>query len=1639
MNTRILALAVLAAMLIAPLSLLAPAAAAPALQPKAAPVTTPGFEVLTNTTTPGGTIVFILSIDWLRNVQTITDPYVYIYIEEPISRERIPLISEDTSAIYNKTEGGAAPPGGIGAIAVGGVGQDYVIVEAQLPKMDWWYSTGKASIFFNKELYLVVKGRNSGEEAYSTTSFYISVGAKNLTPTLSLANSELSYTGGSLLGKSTYSTVNFSLYLFDEQAGAPFNYTDFVTSLHAVDPAATAYLNMEAAWGDTCGNYFVLGSISVVNQTVVSNATDVLAGGTGSLSFNPNTSTLSGVDHIANFSLTPCLSEAQGDAQLSYAQLAQSVEATLGYYSLINASGAGRVFMLNATIDNLTVNISDTSRSINYNITLSDYSVVGYGEIGSSPVGNTLILEYYSTADTDPGIGTTGTDYLYNITAEARYNDVSFKLNDPSISPANVEIYPAVIHFQQTDYAGGFSTAYGFSTADVYNVYDGINVTAYHLPAGATIGEVYLYYVLPGDPYTLHYLGELSVVGGPVTVNSDGTVTFLVNLTELPYDARSYYIIPKVEMGTSEYFPWPANASVTIYPLILNVSLIQPDGTFATDYEGGIGDYAIINVVGVSEGAVDALYFQYNATHAIELSVINASGTLLEKYNSTTYTYTAMVRIPYDIPTDFLDTVTTSFIGVFKAHIAVTDTNVTSANVEVYIDGSEAKIFYRAAPMGAGPCERLVYVSWNGITTTPPAVPFNEKYPYAAYEAIVNNKPEETEAAFFVEIIGAPYEALSTGEALVSLNVSGGKNYTLSVAPGSTDILYAIVGDYTAQGYFAGLLKVPTAHYGDYNITLVYNGNQIAVSVVRGTNEPNLVKVRPIIAVVVDKIFPKELTRPTADPTGDILAVPETIVNVTGWGFGESDSITLYIDVFDTTITTVTASEDGVFNASFNVKTAILDPLAVNKGIFTIVVDDTGIGVQKRFTISVQEVPVLKVKVASDPNVFPAEIGSIAIRAYLQYSTRQVPLDLTGGQPVMAFKEMEVYIYYYDGSVVKEEIKITPDLVSGATYDSGTGLYEFTVDGVPAYYNNETGLLMLFYTFDNVGGSATIDVKVTANYAGTGQNVSAFDHSVTSIEGYLDGVLTSINNTVISANNTIVGVIETAKGEILVNLTALAGLVQEGFNNVTMLIKDNATQILGAIATLQSVVKANATQILQAIGYLENLVEEGFANVSEQINSSKIEVITQLLAAIGNLEDELNMSAGDILAAIQQHNATVLAALEDLQGMLEGQISGNVSQVLAAIAALESQVNANATQILGAISSAYSELEGKIESVNATVLAEAAALQLYLAQNATYLEGVITSTGNLVINTVVGEIEIAKGEVETLLSNSTGIILQAVAGTGAQVIATLEGDIASARDVVLTVLGDQINASKEAVLAAVDNAASEIEMAINLTKAEIEVYVNSTVYNASEYVLAEVYAYLFGGSGSLGFRIGQANVSIAQIISQAKAAIVQTVQTTGNDVKGSIEAYVGDAKIEIIGNLAQAAENVSSNVTSAINAATASVEEEIMSSSDNITAAINASTSQLSDSISGVSSAVAQLSQKIDKLSSDLSKTASDLSSKIDNVQSSLSKKVDEANSTGKTASNYALAATAMATIATILAGIGVYFARSGGFAGGPA
>ena len=744
-----------------------------------------------------------------------------------------------------------------------------------------------------------------------------------------------------------------------------------------------------------------------------------------------------------------------------------------------------------------------------------------------------------------------------------------------------------------------------------------------------------------------------------------------------------------------------------------------------------------------------------------------------------------------------------------------------------------------------------------------------------------------------------------------------------------------------------------------------------------------------IIAVVVDKIFPKQLTQPTASEAGDVLAIPETNVTVKGWGFGQGSNVTLEVAGYSFTITSVLANDDGYFEVYFQVKSQLLDPLSVSKGIFTIKVHDNGVDEYKEFTLAVEEVPVIKVKVASDPNVFPAQIGSIAIRAYLQYSNKQVPLDLTGGQPVMQFKELEVYIYYYDGTNAHvEKYTITASDVAGATYDSASGLYEFTVAGsIPAYYNNETGMLILYYTFDNVGGSAVIDVVVTANYAGTGQNVTAYDHSVTSIEGYLEGVLESINTTVLNVNGTLAALINTAKGEILANITALSELVQSGFDNVTLLVKDNATTILNAIAALETALNGNASEIEGMIANLTSLLEEASSNLSGQITELNATVVAQ-----------------------------IAAALEELEGYL----------------------GANTTAIITAINNAYNELEGKVESLNATMLAQFAALELYLDNKTAYLEGVIDSEGNLVISTVIGQLQIAKDEVEALISNSTSVILQAVAGTGAQVIATLEGDINAATDIILTVLGSQINASTEALMAAVENAQSQIQLAIDMAKAELEVYVNSTVYNASEYVLAEVYAYLFGPSGA-SLHIKEANVSIAQLISQAKQAVVQTVQQTGNNVKAELEAYIGSVKVDVIGAINASTDAVNANIDQAKQAIVSEVDSQAGALAGLVNATSNETAQKIDEAVTTLSQKIADVSSKVDQLSNNLNTVSSDLAGKLDNVQKTLSDEVSAAKDTSKSAANYALAATVLSAIAMILAGIGVYFARAGGFAGGPA
>ncbi len=1043
----------LAAVLIIALSM-----AAGAYHTEAATQVSSQAIVLTQKTSVGGKLFFVIDVQKLRqsypqavavNVFMDTDPGA------AITSTSVPLIYN--GGTYNGIE---APYQEYLKLDTSGIGENLLIVSLELPSSNAWWATVAQKTGVNyadaSSVYLKIQ---IDQNTVAVMDGHFSISNNTLVGTYSISDTKFSYTGFNATwygGPATVTSTTGSIQL-KHGDGTPLNLT-----------------NGDASW--------VKYQIYVTNgheTYLLFNVTETPTGATNStpsdmfaytdiLYHNESTSQVKfALLSLLNFPVTPTGTEIKGGVPFAYSEFQQLLYSVK--ISPISDEKYDNSF--NSTTDIVIVNLTSTSY---LNLTLEDTnSVFTMGEIGLDGVTGTLTYyTYNSTADEFQKPSATENftvDYVFNQTSDKAYEVYIVKWNEAP----TLKVYPSLTLDLNITTVVGTGTIVGSQM----NPGDIFTVTGHNLPASANFSSVCLSYWNTGSK-TFEVWKAIDQ-GHDAQVNSDGTLTATAEVPAHWYGGETFYPILKVNMTGTMYRTWITKSNgMQIFPYT-EAYYLDTDGMFypVDGADLAPGDYILIKGYGFITSEDLTPFVSYDLTNAttalksmITLSDIQGLDTngdgmidaLLVK-DDATGNISLVVRLPADINT-------TKLSSGFKFGLKGTEDNVgfslDTGNSVIY-DGSTDKIFVwpygdNVARFFANTTTLEVTSNLNDVTV----------YPYKAYEYI--SGISEGNVKFVVEIIGFPEYYNST----LDINLDGPVFYKLISLSATSDLV---------QGYKELTFEVPTLPNGLY---MIY-ANESNTST--GFDDTSMYGVN-ITCVIGYRLSGSESYELL---TGTITARPGANITFIGFGLDPNAWTKVYSDVpyLSTPLASTTTDDNGTFNTTLST-TYMLQIFGRDSGVFQMKVKTYPYGCSQRFTLIISEKPLFEISVKTDPNAFVGDTIYVSVKFLLKYKTDVVPM-LSQPSDVAKLEYLELWFIYGPSDV--KQIKIT-DLNTAPV----------------VYVNPETSEVVVAYVIDHQpeNGNLVVDALAKASIFGGYFQSTATDHAVVSVDTELANM---VNNAATAA------------------------------------------------------------------------------------------------------------------------------------------------------------------------------------------------------------------------------------------------------------------------------------------------------------------------------------------------------------------------------------------------------------------------------------------------------------------------------------------------------------------------------------------
>ncbi|MEB3772523.1 MAG: hypothetical protein GSR82_02450 [Desulfurococcales archaeon] len=1005
--------------------------------------------VLTQKTSVGGKLFFVIDVQKLRQTYpqaVAVNVFMDIDPGAAITQTSVPLIYDNGT--YN---GMTAPYQEYLKLDTSGIGENLLIVSLELPSNNAWWAA---------------VAQKTGVNYANTTSVYLKIQIdKN---TVAVMDGHFSVTNNTLIGTYSISDTKFSYTGFNATwYGGPATVNGTTGSIQLKHGDGTPFnlTNGDASW--------VKYQVYVSNgheDKLLFNITETPAGPT-----NTNTSDIFGFADITyhnestsqvkfaliqltDFSVTPTGTEEKGGVTFAYSefeQLLYNVEV-----SPISDDKYPNSFN-NGTTDTVKINLTSTSY---LQLTLEDTnSVFAMGEIGLDGVKGTLTYYTYNSSANEfqkPHAHNYTVDYVFNQTSDKAYEVYTIIWNQ---APA-IEVYPSIeLNYNDTTLVGSLPTSI---LGSQLNPGDEFVVTGHNLPADANFSAVCLaYWDAESGAFKVWKADLVSLPVGS-KVLPDGTLMADAIIPAHWYGGKMFYPILRVNVTGTLYRTWVTESSgMKIFPYT-KAYYLGNDGDFhsANNAKLAPGDYILIKGYGFITTEDLTPFVSYDLTNLttalksmITLSDIQGLDTdgdgmvdVLFVKNDTTGDISLVVRLPADVNT-------TKLSSGFRFGLKGTGDNVglslDKATSAVY-DGSAYKIF--VWPYGDD-------VARFFANTTSLEVKSNYKdvmvYPYEAYEYI--NGLSESDVKFAVEIIGYP----EYNNATLDVNLNGPVFYKLASLNATSDLV---------QGYKELVFKTPTLPFGVYPV-FVNESNSSTYTFHRTSNYG--VNITCIVGYKLSGSESYEML------TGTITAKPGANITFIGFGFeaGKPTKVYSYVPYLGTHLAMTETDDYGSFNVTMSTK-YLLQLTGRDSGVFQMKLYTYPSGCKQMFTLVISEKPLFEISVKTDPNAFVGDTIYVSVKLLLKYKTDVLPM-LSQPSDLAKLEYIELWFIYSPNDV--KQVKIT-DLNSAPV----------------VYVNPETSEVVIAYVIDHQpeNGNLVVDALAKASIFGGYFESTATDHAVVSVD-----------------------------------------------------------------------------------------------------------------------------------------------------------------------------------------------------------------------------------------------------------------------------------------------------------------------------------------------------------------------------------------------------------------------------------------------------------------------------------------------------------------------------------------------------------
>ncbi|MEB3773284.1 MAG: hypothetical protein GSR82_06355, partial [Desulfurococcales archaeon] len=1001
--------------------------------------------VLTQKTSVGGKLFFVIDVQKLRqtypqavavNVFMDTDPGA------AITSTSVPLIYN--GGTYN---GIKAPYHEYLKLDTSGIGENLLIVSLELPSSNsWWASVSQNTGVNYAEASSVYLKVQIDQNTVAVMDGHFSISNNTLVGTYKISDTKFSYTGfnATWYGGPTTSTSTTGCIKLTHGDGTPFNLTN----------GDADWIKYQVFVSNGHENYLLFNITETPSGATNNTPSDMFAY-TDILYHNESTSQVKfELLNLLDFPVTPTGTEIKAGISFAYSEFQQLLYSV----KISPISDDKYPYTFNSTKDIVIVNLTSTSY---LNLTLEDTnSVFTTGEIGLDGVTGTLTYyTYNSTADEFQKPSATENftvDYVFNQTSDKAYEVYVVKWNEAP----TLKVYPSLTLDLNITTVVGTGTIVGSQM----NPGDIFTVTGHNLPAGANFSAVCLSYWNTGSK-TFEVWKTIDQ-GHDAQVNSDGTLTATAEVPAHWYGGVTFYPILRVNVTGTLYRTWITKSNgMQIFPYT-EAYYLEWDGTFYSVDTADLapGDYILIKGYGFITTEDLTPFVSYDLTNVttalksmITLSDIQGLDTdgdgmidVLFVKDDATGNVSVVVRLPADINT-------TKLSSGFKFGLKGTEDNVgfslDTGNSVVY-DGSTDKIF--VWPYG----DNVARFSANTTTLdVSPNLPANgiAVYPYEAYESI--SGVSEDSVKFVVEIIGFPVYDNAT----LDVNLDGPVFYKLISINASRDLV---------QGYKELTFQAPTIPKGSYDVYVNESNSST------GFDEYSVYQVN-ITCVIGYKLSGSESYQIL---TGTITARPGANITFIGFGLTAGKWVDIKSEVprLNTYLASVKTDKYGTFTLTMST-TYLLQLFGRDSGVFQMKLDAYSSDCDRPFTLIISEKPLFMISVKTDSNAFVGDTIYVSVKLLLKYKTDVVPM-LSQSSDVAKLEYLELWFIYGPNDV--KQVKIT-DLNTAPV----------------VYVNPETSEVVVAYVIDHQpeNGNLVVDALAKASIFGGYFQSTATDHAVVSV------------------------------------------------------------------------------------------------------------------------------------------------------------------------------------------------------------------------------------------------------------------------------------------------------------------------------------------------------------------------------------------------------------------------------------------------------------------------------------------------------------------------------------------------------------